>query len=77
MVFQSSSGFRHMSVFANACAMPALDGIRRLKSEFTVLFHDGRLAIADDFDNGFNTGEEGCHMAGFGQRKRLSHDGTV
>ena len=26
--------------------------------EFTVLFHDGRLAIADDFDNGFNTPAE-------------------
>lgn len=25
---------------------------------FTVLFHDGRLAIADDFDNGFNTPAE-------------------
>ena len=26
--------------------------------KFTVLFHDGRLAIADDFDNGFNTPAE-------------------
>jgi len=26
--------------------------------QFTVLFHDGRLAIADDFDNGFNTPAE-------------------
>ena len=25
---------------------------------FTVLFHDGRLALADDFDNGFNTPAE-------------------
>ena len=25
---------------------------------FTVLFHDGRLAIADDFDNGFNSPAE-------------------
>ena len=26
--------------------------------KFTVLFHDGRLAIADDFDNGFNSPAE-------------------
>lgn len=32
--------------------------------QFTVLFHDGRLAIADDFDNGFNSPAEEWLPAG-------------